>query len=96
MAEAHIVRLIRLVALTVDTEIDCGECTHLSAGYVEALLTGRGGDGRWVQVQVHLTQCPVCAEEVDQLFRLTKLEMEGSWPSLAALLDRVSQTGLFS
>ncbi len=96
MAEAHIVRLIRLVALTVDSEIDCSECTHLSAGYVEALLSGKDGDGRWTQVKVHLTQCPVCSEEVDHLYRMIRLEMDGTWPSLAALLDRLAQSGLYS
>ncbi len=96
MAKAHIVRLIRRIALTEDRELDCGECTHLSAGYVEALLTGKDGDGRWSQVKIHLTQCPVCAEEIDQLYRITRVEMDGTWPTLAALIDRVEQSGLYS
>ena len=96
MAEAHIVRLIRLVALTLDAEIDCNECTYLSAGYVEALLSGKDADESWGQVKVHLVQCPVCAEEVEHLCRMTKLEMDGTWPTLTALLDRLAQTGLYS
>ncbi len=94
--EVHIVRLIRRVALTVDSEIDCGECTHLSAGYVEAVLAGKDGDGRWSQVKIHLTQCPVCSEEVEHLCQLTQVEMEGTWPTLAALLDRLAQSGLYT
>ncbi len=96
MVEAHIVRLIRRIALTVDSEIDCNECTHQSAEYVEALLTGKDGDGRWSQVKIHLTQCPVCSEEVEHLCQIMQVEMEGTWPSLAALLDRLAQSGLYS
>ncbi len=96
MAEAHIVRLIRRIALTEDRELDCGECTHLSAGYVEALLTGEDGDGRWSQVRLHLTQCSVCSEEVDHLCRITRAEMDGNWPSMAAMLERLAQTGIYS
>ncbi len=96
MAEAHVVRLIRRIALTVDSEIDCGECTHLSAGYVEALLTGKDGDGRWFEVKLHLTQCSVCAEEVEHLVRIARAELDGNWPSMAAMLDRLAQTGLYS
>ncbi len=89
MAEAHIVRLIQRIALTRETEIDCGECAYLSAGYVEAVLTGQDGNARWSSVKLHLTQCPICNEEFEGLCQVTKLEMDDTWPSLSLLIDKL-------
>ncbi len=91
MAKAHIVRLVRRIALTLETEIDCGECSHLTPGYVEALLTGQDGIDRWLTVRSHLEQCSICAEEVEGLCQVTKLELDGTWPPTQSLLDRLAQ-----
>ncbi|MGB8644633.1 MAG: hypothetical protein WCF84_05315 [Anaerolineae bacterium] len=95
MAEAHIARLMQCIALTFETEIDCGECAHLLAGYAEAVLAGQDGHVRWTLVQGHLAQCPICAEEFDSLCRVTKMEMDGNFPSIALLIDRLIRPELF-
>ncbi len=91
MKDAQIARLLRRIALTSDTEIDCGECSKLSPQFVEAILNGHdradGGD-RWAAVRVHIEQCPVCSQEVLTLGSILKMDQDGTWPPLTALLDR--------
>ncbi len=94
MAKAHIVRLVRHIALTLETELDCGECSHHTASYVEALLAGQDGVDRWSGIKAHLEQCTTCSEEVDHLCKLARMDQDGNWPTLSHLLAQAAETGI--
>ncbi len=94
MTRAHIIQLVRRIALTCETEIDCGECSHLSAAYAEAVLNGQASVERWSVVRAHLEQCSVCAEEFSGLCQITQADMDGNWPSISLLLERLSESNL--
>ena len=90
MTQARIVRFIRRIALTLESEIDCGECAHLSAGYVEAVLSGQDGVDRWMPVKAHLMQCRICEEVFHGLYQVAIVDQEGEWPPVSFLLARLS------
>ncbi len=92
MTQAHIVRFIRRIALTLDDEIDCGECAHLSAGYVEAVLSGQDGVDRWIPVKAHLMQCSICEEVFYGLYQVAIVDQDGEWPAASFLIGRLSGT----
>ena len=90
------VRLVRRIAYTLEVEIDCGECARLSPHYVDALLDGQDDQlaanaASWALFQSHLEQCPVCAQEFLVLREVARMELDDTWPTIAALLDRAAQ-----
>ncbi len=88
MKEDQIALLVRRIALTLEAELDCGECARLSPQYVDALMDGADGLDRWAVVKAHLEQCTVCSQEVGTLRELARMELDGSWPARAWLLDQ--------
>ncbi len=87
MKDIQIARFVRRIARTLETEIDCGECSRLSPQYVDALLDGQDGLDRWALLRAHLEQCAVCAQELVTLRDVAKMELYGNWPSRTVLLD---------
>ncbi len=83
----QIASFVQRIAYTSDSELDCGECSQLTPAYVDAVLSGQDGLDRWQRVRQHLEQCSVCAEETLALRKLAQMELTGSWPPLAQLLD---------
>lgn len=86
MVELHIRRLVRHIALTRDSELDCGEAFQLSASFVEAVVRGEDGGTHWEVFRVHLDQCSTCSEEISFLVRLARMDLDGSWPPTSFLL----------
>ncbi len=88
---------VRRLARTQETEIDCGECSRLSPYYVDALLNNQdsrihaGNTEHWLLFQSHLEQCPVCSQEFVTLCAVARMELDGSWPARATLLDWATQ-----
>ncbi len=87
MKYVQIAQLLRRIAYTCDTEIDCGECARLCPEYVDAFLSGQDGLERWSLVRQHLEQCVGCAQEFVTLRSVAKMELDGTWPPIAQLLD---------
>jgi hypothetical protein len=85
--DVQIARLVRRIARTLETEMDCGECSRLSPQYVDALLDGQDGLAHWPLLQAHLEQCPVCAQEFVTLREVARMDLDGTWPTTATLLD---------
>ncbi len=88
MINVQIARLLRRIAHTLETEIDCDECARLSPQYVDAVLDGQDGVDRWVLLRAHLEQCSVCAQEVVTLRDVVRLDRDDAWPPLTNLVDR--------
>ncbi len=57
--------LLRRIALTTVTEINCDECLALMPEYAEATVSQQPIVGELVLVEVHLVQCPCCKEEFE-------------------------------
>ncbi len=91
MKYVQIAQLVRQIAYTSDTELDCGECSQLTPEYVDALLAGQDGQARWNNVRQHLAQCAVCSQETITLRNLVKMERDGVWPPLGHLLDQAAR-----
>ncbi len=88
MNNVQIARLLRRIAHTLETEIDCGECSQLSPQYVDAIVDGQDGmDGRWALVRAHVEQCSVCAQEIVTLREVVRMDLNERWPPLATLID---------
>ncbi len=89
----QIARFVRRIAYTREAELNCGECSQLTPGYVDAILSGQDSD-RWELVRQHLEQCSVCAQETVALRVLAQMDRDGVWPPLAQLLEQVSPRDL--
>jgi hypothetical protein len=59
-------------ALTLDTEpyLSCDDCFDLVDGWVEAVLSGQGGEPHGMRE--HLTGCAACREEAESLLALAR------------------------
>ncbi len=90
----QIAQLVRRIAYTCDSELDCGECSQLTPEYVDALLSGQDGQERWAHVRQHLSQCTVCSQETVTLRNLVKMDRDGIWPPLGQLLDQAARRDL--
>ena len=61
--------LLRLVGLTKDEEINCGECLSQVAEFAERRLSGRSIPEGLEAVEHHLAICSECQEEYEALQR---------------------------
>ena len=59
--------LVSALRLTRDTEIDCNECLSNVAEYAEHQLTGKPIPDVLSAIAHHLTICPECNEEYEEL-----------------------------
>lgn len=96
VTKAQIALLVRRIARTLETELDCGDCGKHVPTFVDALLIGGDGEqaDRWAMIRQHLEECTVCSEEFHALKDVSKLDLEGNWPSQAAMLDKAAQREL--
>jgi hypothetical protein len=85
----QIATFVRRVAYTCEAELDCGECSQLTPQYVDAVLSGQDHLDRWAHVRQHLEQCTVCSQETVTLYNIAQMELDGTWPPLAQLLEWV-------
>lgn len=88
---AEIAQLVRRIALTLSRELDCDEYAVLSSQFVEAALEGQGSVDQWALAGQHLEQCPVCAQEFAALFECAQMERDGTWPTIAQILERLAE-----
>ena len=69
LSKQEALKLLQLVGMTEQREIDCTEFMHRVAGYLERL----GPDGTpppgYEDVVHHLRLCPECTEEFEALIR---------------------------
>jgi hypothetical protein len=89
VTKAQIARLVRRIAYTLETELDCGDCGNHVPVYVDAILAGEDGIDRWALVRQHLEQCSVCSEEFANLRNAAKMDVEDNWPSPDILLEMI-------
>lgn len=78
--EATLVRLLRLVTLTADEEIDCTTCLDLVPAYVEQEFSGADVAVAMEPLSRHLALCRDCYEEYELLRDLVGLENTGGLP----------------
>ncbi len=78
--EATLVRLLRLVTLTADEEIDCTTCLDLVPAYVEQEFSGADVAVAMDPLSRHLALCRDCYEEYELLRDLVGLENIGGLP----------------
>jgi hypothetical protein len=69
LSKEEIDRLLRLIGLTRDDEIDCERCLALVAEFAERELAGRSIPAGVEAVAHHLSICTECCEEYQALLR---------------------------
>lgn len=92
VTKAQIALLVRRIARTLEVELDCGDCGKHVPSYVDALMfegDERMAD-RWALVRQHLEECTVCSEEFHALKDIVEMDLEDTWPSQGALLDKAA------
>jgi hypothetical protein len=94
VTKAQIAGLVRRIARTMETELDCGDCGKHIAVYVDAILAGEDELDPWALIRQHLEQCSPCAEEFAVLRDAAKMDLEDNWPSRDSLLDRAARRDL--
>ncbi len=67
LKRGDVVRLVRVVAETHDTEIGCDECFERLDGFAEAELSGAGASAAMPLVGDHLGKCADCRGEFEAL-----------------------------
>ncbi len=69
-----LLKLLNLIDLTVDDEIDCTEFLHRAASFVEQYEPGRPLPPGHEDVVRHLKICPECLEEFRHLYQALRAE----------------------
>jgi hypothetical protein len=87
----QIARLVRRIAHTLETELDCGDCAKHVPAIVDAVLAGQDTLDQWALIRQHFEECEVCSEEFAVLRNVARMELEGTWPTPAALLDSAAR-----
>jgi hypothetical protein len=67
--EYQLSNLMRAVALTQDTELNCDGCLERLSAYAEAELLGKAAIDAFEQVRQHLALCTDCQEEYAALLQ---------------------------
>ena len=63
---------VRMVGLTRDHELDCGECLRHVAEFAENKIAGQPLNEALTSVEHHLSVCPECREDYLALERLLR------------------------
>jgi hypothetical protein len=69
LSREEIAKLLRLIGLTRDEEIDCERCLALVAEFAERELAGRSVPAALDAVAHHLSICAECCEEYQSLLQ---------------------------
>ena len=77
LTRQQIETLIKLVCTTVDDCLDCDQCCDYIAAFAESKLEGKSVPEALKIVQVHIEQCPCCADELNLLLEALKAEDGG-------------------
>ena len=73
-------RILRALALTQERELTCAELDEaLLARFVELELAGEAPEAEMPHVHHHLTLCPDCRREYEELLDVLRLERAGAW-----------------
>jgi hypothetical protein len=94
VTKAQIARLVRRIARTLETELDCGDCGKHVPPFVDAILAGDDAIDRWGAVRQHLEECSVCAQEFAALREIAKMDLEDNWPIQAIMLEMAARRQL--
>ena len=65
---------------TGEAEIDCDRLHEILPAYVDDDIAGHDLAALFPQAQIHLQQCPDCAEEYRSLREVARLEAQGRLP----------------
>ena len=69
--------IVKVLGLTRDCELDCGECLQNVSEYAERQLAGVPLDEVIARVEHHLAFCPDCREEYLALLTILKASQAG-------------------
>ncbi len=67
LSEDQIAALLRLVAKCRDDRFDCDGCLRHVAEFADLQLANKSVPNALLAVQIHLEQCPCCADEYQAL-----------------------------
>jgi len=62
--------IVKMLSLTTDHELDCGECLRHVGEYAEGRLANQPLAEAIAGVEQHLALCPECREEFEALMRI--------------------------
>ena len=74
-------RLLHLIELTQDAEIDCTTCLKRVPVYVDRELAGDNAAQEMPDLHLHLALCSDCYEEYEALRDLALLDSSGGLPN---------------
>lgn len=87
-------RLLRVVELTGEQEIDCSTCLALVPGYVDRELAGVDAVRQMPDLARHLALCGDCREEYEAVRDLAALDGGHGLPDRSVLLGRLERGDL--
>jgi hypothetical protein len=64
--------ILKMLGLTTEREITCGECLQHVSEFAEAQLAGQPVNEIITSVEQHLALCPECREEYEALMAVLK------------------------
>jgi hypothetical protein len=67
LSQEQIAKLLKLVAQCREDQFDCDGCLRHVAEFAELQLAHRSVPEALLAVQIHLEQCPCCADEYNTL-----------------------------
>lgn len=78
LSKQEIDRLLELIALTNDRELNCEECLALVSEFAEQQLAGRSVSAGLKAVEQHLSICDECREEYEALQKTLRTVDDGT------------------
>jgi hypothetical protein len=67
LKRGDVVKLVRIIAETHETEIDCDECFERLDSFAETELSGAGASAAMPLVGEHLDKCADCRSKLEAL-----------------------------
>ncbi len=75
---------------SVEKDISCRELLDHLPAYIDAVVHGQPGNGKYEDLDQHLDSCPDCAELYAELVHLAALEVDGRLPEVDELLAELA------
>jgi hypothetical protein len=72
LTRAEVGAIVKMLGLTTDRELNCGECLQHVGEFAEGQLAGRPMAEVMASVEQHLALCPECREEFEALMKILK------------------------
>lgn len=73
-----------------ERDISCRELLDQLPAYIDTVVQGQHGNGKFSELDQHLADCPDCAEIYAELVTLAELEADGRLPEAEELIAELA------